>query len=137
VLYYRQIPTQLYIVAVIPIYVLLMSVTGDSTYTVKDKEPDTKTIWTYQGEDGMEIRTYLRRKSTSQAQVMRSCEETLSFTNLFKLVDFLPRVTTSLFRPTAFKQRSGTLFLNAASVNESSKEHILICNCNSNINFTT
>jgi len=47
----------LYIVAVIPIYVLLTSVSGDSMYTVKDKEPDTKAARTHQGEEGMEIRT--------------------------------------------------------------------------------
>jgi hypothetical protein len=48
---------------------LLRSVTGDSMYTVKGKEPDTKAAWTYQGEDGTEVRTWLRRKSTGYAFV--------------------------------------------------------------------
>ena len=47
----------LYTVAVIPTYVPLTSVSGDSMYTVKDKEPDTNAARTHQGEDGMEIRT--------------------------------------------------------------------------------
>ena len=68
-LYYLQNLTELYIVAVIPKYLLLMSVTGDGMHTLKDKEPDTKAAWTYQGEHGMVIRTELKRKSTSQAQV--------------------------------------------------------------------
>ena len=55
-LYYCHNLTEIYIVAVISIYVLFMSVTGDGMHTVKVKEPDTKTVWMYQEEDGMEIR---------------------------------------------------------------------------------